>query len=47
MGKIERIKKEEKKKPKLTDKLSIKKLSKREEFFEMIENMKKMLNQNK
>ena len=47
MGIIERLKKEAKKKQKICNKLSIKKLTKREEFFEVYNWMNKIVNQNK
>jgi len=47
MGRIERLKKEAKNKPKICNKLSIKKLTKREEFFEVYNWMNKIVNQKK
>jgi hypothetical protein len=47
MGRIERLKKEAKKKQKICNKLSVKKLTKREEFFEVFNWMNKIVNQNK
>jgi hypothetical protein len=44
MGKIERLKKEAKKKQKICNKLNVKKLTKREEFFEVYNWMNKIVN---
>ena len=47
MGRIERLKKQTKKQPKICNKLSIKKLTKREEFFEVYNWMNKIVNKTK
>ena len=46
MGRIERIKREEKKKPIVGNKLSIRKLSKREEFLQTCEWINRIINKN-